>query len=355
MSGARGGRRGRATKGGKPPQRGQAGAWLQFVIALTLYGVLWGILVASLPLTLGLGLVVDLLRGERRLPFPRLILVLGCYLSCELVGAVVAIVIPLFGGWRERDGWSPYLERNFRLQLAWGTVIQRLVFKIYGMRLEVETDYDFSAGRPIVLLMRHTSVADTILAVVCVSKRFGTRLRYVLKRELLWDPCLNIVGRRLPNYFVDRSHRNPVAEVHAVGRLASGLVSGEGVLIYPEGTRFTPAKQKRIREKLANSKSQDAREWAARYQHVLPPRPGGTLRILREAPHADIVFGGHTGFEGARTLASLWRGDLIHRRVKVRFWTVDRSLIPEVPAARRRWMYEEWGKMDAFVAGSLDV
>ena len=37
-----------------------------------------------------------------------------------------------------------------------------------------------------------------------VSRRYHLRLRYVLKRELLWDPCLDIVGQRVPNIFVDR-------------------------------------------------------------------------------------------------------------------------------------------------------
>ena len=126
------------------------------------------------------------------------------------------------------------------------------------------------------------------------------------------------------------------------------------MLIYPEGTRFTVEKQRRVKEKLAASKSKEVKRWAGAYQHILPPRPGGTLRILREAPHADIVFGGHTGFEGASTFASFWRGDLIGRRVVVRFWSIDREKVPQEPAARRTWLYERWLEMDAFVGASLE-
>ena len=42
------------------------------------------------------------------------------------------------------------------------------------------------------------------------------RLRYVLKRELLLDPCLDIVGNRLPNCFVARSGADAQADIDKV-------------------------------------------------------------------------------------------------------------------------------------------
>ena len=328
--------------------------WGRAAVSLFVYALVWAVLVVTLPLSLVVLRLIDLVRGDRRLPLPRLILFMLVYLSCELVGAFIAILLPLLGG-RKKDerGWSPFLQRCFKLQLAWGYTIQRMTFAIYGMRLVVESEYDFAAKKPLLLLMRHTSVADTILAVVCVSRVYGTRLRYILKKELLWDPCLNLVGRQLPNYFVDRANSNPLREVKAVGRLAADMHTGDGVLIYPEGTRFTRRKQAKIRAKFESQGKEDMLSWAQRYENVLPPRPAGTLRLMREAPSADIVLGGHTGFEAAASFTSLWRGGLIGRTVYVRFWQVPSESVPEKPLERRHWMFERWAEMDDFVGNSL--
>jgi hypothetical protein len=55
-------------------------------------------------------------------------------------------------------------------------------------------------------MLRHASIGDTLLASALVGRPHGIFwLRYVLKRELLWDPCLDVVGNRLPHVFVDRA------------------------------------------------------------------------------------------------------------------------------------------------------
>lgn len=54
-------------------------------------------------------------------------------------------------------------------------------------QLEVEGVNALQPG-PLVVLMRHASLADTLLPAVVIASH-GIRLRYVLKRELLWDPC----------------------------------------------------------------------------------------------------------------------------------------------------------------------
>jgi steroid 5-alpha reductase family enzyme len=44
---------------------------------------------------------------------------------------------------------------------------------------------------------------NAILTSVLLTHRHGIDFRHVLKRELLWDPCLDVMGNRLPNYFGD--------------------------------------------------------------------------------------------------------------------------------------------------------
>ena len=52
----------------------------------------------------------------------------------------------------------------------------------------------------------------------------------------------------MPNYFLDRRSTDAAAEVEQVRALGRELGEGDGVLIYPEGTRFTPEKRERAIE-----------------------------------------------------------------------------------------------------------
>ena len=88
------------------------------------------------------------------------------------------------------------------------------------MRVALEGQEEAQSG-PFLLLVRHTSLADTVLAATFLSHPNGIGLRYILKKELLWDPCLDIVGRRLPNHFVDRSGRNTERELNAVKSISA--------------------------------------------------------------------------------------------------------------------------------------
>jgi 1-acyl-sn-glycerol-3-phosphate acyltransferase len=90
------------------------------------------------------------------------------------------------------------------------------------------------------LVMRHASILDTLLPSVYVRGLTQWRVRYILKQELLLDPCLDIVGNALPNYFVDRTgHRQ--REFEGIRALVKDL-GDDGVLVYPEGTRFSEEK-----------------------------------------------------------------------------------------------------------------
>ncbi|MGB3051137.1 MAG: hypothetical protein WBB42_09060 [Polyangiales bacterium] len=53
---------------------------------------------------------------------------------------------------------------------------------------------------PTILLMRYASILDTLLTSVYLQGPTQWRVRYILKQELLFDPCLDIVGNALPNY-----------------------------------------------------------------------------------------------------------------------------------------------------------
>ncbi|MCA9654576.1 MAG: 1-acyl-sn-glycerol-3-phosphate acyltransferase [Myxococcales bacterium] len=314
------------------------------------YALAWTLLTATAPLALvGLGLH-DLLRRNRGASL-RLLAMLWVFLLAELGGVTLALLIWIRHGLVPGRDSDRFLEDNYRLQRGWARVLLAAARGVVGLRFEVEGDDEAVPG-PVLVLMRHTSIVDTILPVVFLGARHGLRLRYVLKTELRIDPCLDIVGERLPNCFVDRGG-DTAQEMERVGRLADGLGRRDGVLIYPEGTRFTPARQARARERLAEQHP-ELYDRALRLRHVLPPRPGGTLALLEHGlPGADVVMVAHTGLERLVRMHDVLSGGLVGAVVRVRMWRIPGADVPDDREARVRWLFDRWAAVDAYVADFL--
>ena len=320
--------------------------WMRRVLTVPGYLVAWSVLVTTVPLWLPLLLLADVLR-------PRPAMALRCaaflvlYLTLELAGLLVAQALSLRRrvGQIDEAGW---LEGHFRLQTWWaGTLLEQLM-RLFRMRLDVEGTEEVARG-PFLLFIRHSSIADTLLASLLVAKRHGVRLRYILKRELLWDPCLDVVGNRLPNVFVDRGATDSAREIERVAGLAEGLGSRDGVLIYPEGTRFSAAKRQRVLDRFESDGPRALHAYASSLHWSLPPRLGGPLALLSAAPEADVVFCAHVGFEPVSTLGEVWRGGLFGATVRVRFRRVPREQIPSGRAAQEAWLQREWAEQDQWL------
>jgi 1-acyl-sn-glycerol-3-phosphate acyltransferase len=115
---------------------------------------------------------------------------------------------------------------------------------VFGFTVE-GSGVELGIPGPVLVLVRHTSTADTVLTAGVLANPNRLNLRYVLKNELLWDPCLDVVGRRLPNAFLTRSSAQRSGDLDQLRRLAQDLSEDEGVLLYPEGTRYSAAKAAR--------------------------------------------------------------------------------------------------------------
>jgi 1-acyl-sn-glycerol-3-phosphate acyltransferase len=310
------------------------------------YVVAWLLWLGAAPLWLPLSVVVDLARRSRGVAL-RSAAVVTVYLTCEVLGLAASAGLWVWGSVVQVDA-ERWTDLHFRLEAWWGTTLFRAVVRLFGLRLEVENHADLGRG-PYLLLFRHASTGDTLLASALVSRPHGVRLRYVLKRELLWDPCLDIVGNRLPNVFVDRFSDDSPAEVRRVQALARDLGSRDGILIYPEGTRFSAEKRQRILERFRQTDNTQMLEYASSLASVLPPRFGGTLGMLEAAPDADVVVCSHTGFEGAASLDRIWNGALLHQVIRVQFRRIPREEVPGEREARIAWLLEEWRAVDAWV------
>lgn len=313
--------------------------FLRRLISVSTLLVAFLVTTAALPLVLSIAFLVDLFRAGRwRWVTVRLVLFGWLYLVGE-VWAVAALGATTALGRRAR------LASTYRLQATWVSWNLAIVARVFGVTFAIEGGESVTRG-PLILLSRHVSIIDTLLPAAFVTRPYGTRLRYVLKSELLADPALDIAGNRLPNCFVTRTPDRSEPERQRIRALATSLRTDEGIIIFPEGTRFTPQKRER---RQAEDPSDDALSGIAqRLEHVLPPRPGGTLAIL-EASDADVVILAHTGLEGFATVSDIWAGDLVGATVKVLFRRIPRREIPESPAERVRWLYETWEWLDQWV------
>ncbi len=310
--------------------------------------ILFILLTALLPLILVVALGADLVRWvRRRIPFVAVRLALSgwVYLAVEIFGLSVLMVIWVVSGFGTARDLS--LRLTYRLQAWWAAILLGTIRVLFSVRFRVEGDEVVRPG-PVIVMMRHASMADTLLPNALVTRRHGIFLRYVLKRELLIDPALDLAGNRLINYFVDRRSTDGDTEVRAVRALTIGLTESEGVLIYPEGTRFSRDRRERIIARLEERDPQLAAR-AARLRHVLPPRLGGSLALLDSHTPADLVFVTHVGLDGLARIEDLWEGGLIGASVEIAFWRVSHTEMPTGREARIDWLFGQWEKVDAWI------
>ena len=233
------------------------------------------------------------------------------------------------------------LRATYRLQEAWAGWNLNALQNLFSLEIDVEGTDAILPG-PIVVLSRHASMVDTLLPARLVAKPTRLRLRYVLKKELLADPALDIAGNRLPNSFIDRASRE-LSELSSIKDLATNLGHGDGVLIYPEGTRFSEAKLRRHQMRASAGAAE-----TVGLRRVLPPRPGGTLALL-DATHADVVVLAHRGLEGLATVREIWQGNLVSSRIDVAMWRIPRSDIPDARSERVAWLNRLWVDVDDWV------
>jgi 1-acyl-sn-glycerol-3-phosphate acyltransferase len=312
--------------------------WGRRAASISVFAILGAVLALALPITLPAAALIDLV-GRRRWATVRGLALLLVFYGLEIAGVVAAGWLWLTHVGRSDDR---FVAANHRLQRWWTKSLLGAAFRLFALTLDVE-GAEAAAGGPLIAMFRHVSVADTLLPMMLITEPHGVLLRWVLKIELLWDPCLDIVGNRLRNCFVSRMPETTARDVAAVGTLMDGLEPNEGVVIYPEGTRFTPAKRERLVAKLG--------ETAARFTHVLPPRLGGALALLaNNHVQADVVFCAHTGFEAITSLGDLFNGRLIGNAIRVKLWRVPFEEIPTAPEERIAWLNEQWAAIDRHVS-----
>ncbi|GAC1438415.1 MAG: hypothetical protein NVSMB51_14240 [Solirubrobacteraceae bacterium] len=300
-----------------------------------------------LPVLLALAAAVDLslwLVRRKRWVAMRLVAMLWWFLLGELRG-----LLWLLGIWVLSAGQDSVCRRRrvYRLRQSWAAGHLTGIRTLFSLRFTVD-GLEHAGPGPLVMLIRHASIIDNMLPDAVAGRAHRLGLRFVLKRELEMIPTIDIGGRWVPTNFVRRGSGDTARELVALRRLAVNLTPEEGVLIYPEGTRYTPDKLARA-QKLIAERQPALAPLAAGLRHVLPPRVGGTVALLQEARGADVVICGHVGLAGFQYISDIWAGGLVGSEVKVRFWRHPAAEVPQETEALIAWLYARWQELDDWV------
>jgi 1-acyl-sn-glycerol-3-phosphate acyltransferase len=238
-------------------------------------------------------------------------------------------------------------QRVFRLKRRWLGSHLAGIRALFRMRFEIE-GLELAGPGPVIVMIRHASIIDNALPDVIVGSAHDLGFRFIIKRELRMLPTIDIGGRWVPTLFVRRASGDTAGELERLQALTVNLSAGEGVLIYPEGTRWTPEKLTRAKEIIAERQPELA-PLAARLRYVLPPRLGGTLALLQSARDADVVIFGHVGLDGFQYISDIWAGGLVGTTVRLKFWRFPAA---EVPSEREQlivWLYHRWQELDDWI------
>jgi 1-acyl-sn-glycerol-3-phosphate acyltransferase len=310
----------------------------------------FAVVTLTLPLLLAAAAAVDLGRWLlARKPWVgvRLVAMLWWFLFGELRGVAGLTLIGLASLGRDT---RTRRFRVYRLRQLWAGGHLRGVQLLFGLTFDVRGLDDVAPG-PVLILMRHASIIDNTLPDALVGKAHDMGLRFVLKRELQMLPTIDIGGRWVPTNFVRRGSGDTLRELEDLRKLAIDLDPHEGVLIYPEGTRFTPEKLAGAQALIAERQPELA-ERARGLHHILPPRLGGPIALLEAARGTDVVFCAHVGLDGFELISDIWRGGLVGGTVGVQFWRFGADEVPTERDALIAWLYERWQQVDDWVGAN---
>jgi 1-acyl-sn-glycerol-3-phosphate acyltransferase len=235
----------------------------------------------------------------------------------------------------------------YRLKRRWLRSHLAGIRALFGLRFEVE-GLELAGPGPVLVMIRHASIIDNALPDAIVGRAHGLGFRFVIKRELQILPTIDIGGRWVPTQFVRRASDDVAAELERMRDLTVNMSSHDGLLIYPEGTRWTPEKLARAQAIIAERQPEIA-PLAARLKNVLPPRLGGPVVLLESARDADVVIFGHFGLDGFEYVRDIWSGGLVGTTVRLKFWRFPAAEVPSNRNELIAWLYDRWQELDDWI------
>ncbi|HLY50988.1 MAG TPA: 1-acyl-sn-glycerol-3-phosphate acyltransferase [Solirubrobacteraceae bacterium] len=301
------------------------------------------------PVLLALAAITALiLRRPQPLMFIRFVI---AYFTRELGGLVACGVLWVMSGFGLRIRSRRMKRLHYRLLNWYVHGLAARVLELLDIDIEAEISDEVAAAlkrdRPLLFFSRHAGPGDTLLLIDLLQTGYGRLPSVVFKDALAIDPCVDIVGHRLPHAVLDTSDRE---KCEARIREVTTNLDPKGVLVlFPEGGNFTPERRRRAVRKLWEKGRRREARAAGSMEHVMPPHPTGALAALAGRGQADVIFAGHTGLGLAAFPRELWRHTPIGGTLTERMWLVPASEIPADPDEQVNWLYDWWKRIDDWV------
>ena len=182
-----------------------------------------------------------------------------------------------------------------------------------------------------IVVCNHQSWFDIPLVQHVVTDQ-GPIVKFMIKQQLIWVPVIGWICLALnfPRLSRGQGKRSGTKDLVAIqNMLASSVTHPGGILMFPEGTRFTPEKQ-------AAQKSP--------FKSLLLPRAGG-LRIIRDQVPANTSLVDLTiRYDGGDS--HFWH--CMHRATKTIHIRLDTFNISEVEDMKG-WLQASWHRKDKYL------
>jgi 1-acyl-sn-glycerol-3-phosphate acyltransferase len=272
------------------------------------------------------------------------------YCICECLCLVACLLLWLASPvprWRDDRRWQ---ARHVRLLGIFLEALLRTAELVLPLRLRLESPRGevVAPDRPLIVLGRHAGPGAS-LVLVHVLLRIRDRVpKIVLKEQLRLDPCFDVLLTRIGCVFVGRAGAAAAASAAAVATLASRLDPGDALVLFPEGSDWTPTRHRLAVRRLRRKGLTAQADAAARMPYVLPPRPGGAFAALRAAPAAQIAVFMHSGHDDLLDAASVWRALPLQRELHMVWWNEPR---PELASEEEcaSWLNGIWAGIDTWI------
>ena len=286
---------------------------------------------------------------RRPLSTVRLILFTLWWLLVESFGLIAGFI--LWGYFRpgKRLANQRSIQAHTVVQRIWIKALVTAARLFLGLKIKVEGDSLENKVGPFIILARHGSQGDALL-IAAMLGRLKIRPRVILKKELLQDPCFDVFGNRLRNYFVDRDTVDNFEEIASIGQLAAEMNPDEATLIFPEGTRFSLPKLKKSIASLQATAPSRVKS-AKNLRSVLPIRSPGILAVLKNAPEANLIFINHVGVSQFRSIKDIWRNTPLPTDLHFNITFLPRNEAPDSASQDEliKFIDSRWEEIDDWV------
>ena len=250
------------------------------------------------------------------------------WLSLLILTLPALLLLKPLGREQVLEPWIRWIYRSaVRIDSIW-------MLRVVRIKLEVKGEIP-SHPSPIVIV-NHQSWFDIPIVQEIISAR-GPRLTFLVKRSLVWVPVIGWICMLLGFPRLRRTGllEDRALDLNAVSQAAKqGVAARHALLIFAEGTRFTPKKRS----------DQDSP-----FDHLLRPRVGGFAAACQNFPEGTPIIDLSIYYDGS---SHFWRclgGATKVIRVNVSTHSLDQMMSADA------FLNERWRTKDRWLQSQLDA